>query len=180
MSQKEQKPPAAGSAADSLPNKQVVSLWYQDFASELLRFCKGRAGRDDGEEVFQTVWTKAISNLDKFDGTNPRAWLYRIARNAILDLRKKRKPELNNLSTENRVDPGQSTLENSIRIEENERFEECVKKLDPSRQQLLRMRVLGDSYQEIAKALAVNIGTVGSRFNRIKEELRSCVEGSKE
>ena len=155
----------------------MVADWYRDFGAELLRFCKSQLGKDDGEEVFQTVWIKAMANFEKFDGANARAWLYRIARNTIYDHRKKRKPELNNLSTENRVDQGPSSLEYFIESEERQRFETCIGRLEPVKQQLLRMRVLGDSYKLIASTLGLNIGTVGSKFNRIKEEMRNCVEG---
>jgi len=38
------------------------------------------------------------------------------------------------------------------------------------------MRILGDSYKTIGAALEIPTGTVGSRFNRAKDEVRSCVE----
>lgn len=155
----------------------MVAAWYRDFGTELLRFCKGQMGKDDGEEVFQTVWSKAMANSEKFDGKNARAWLYRIARNTIFDMRKKRKPELSNLSAENRADESQSSLEYFIESEERARFETCMGRLEPIKQQVLRMKVLGESYKAIASKLDINIGTVGSKFNRIKEEMKNCVEG---
>ena len=85
-------------------------LCTKQYGGELLVFCQGQMGHHDGQEVFQTLWTKVMSNLDKFDGRNARAWLYRIARNTIHDARRKKKPELNNIAAEGRVDGAASAF----------------------------------------------------------------------
>ena len=156
----------------------AVASWYVQFGRELLAYCKGQLGDHDGQEVFQTVWQKVLANFHKFQGGNPRAWLYRITKNTIHDMRKKHRPELNNLAVETRADSAHSSLEYFVQAEMHREFQRCVERLDPERKQLLKMRILGDSYKAIAETLAIPMGTVGSRFNRIKDDVRSCVEGA--
>ena len=55
----------------------LIGSWYEQFGRELLVFCKGQMGHDDGQEAFQTMWHKVLKNIEKFDGSNARAWLYR-------------------------------------------------------------------------------------------------------
>lgn len=154
----------------------LIGSWYEQFGRELLVFCKGQMGHDDGQEAFQTMWHKVLKNIEKFDGSNARAWLYRIARNTIYDARKKKKPELNNLAAETKVDRAASLLDHFLDSEMKQQFQDCVERLTPVKQSLLKMRILGDSYNAIATALDIPSGTVGSRFSRVKDEVKSCVE----
>ena len=158
------------------PQAQTTAM-YEEYGRELLVFCQGQMGHHDGQEVFQTLWTKVMANLEKFDGRNARAWLYRIARNTIHDARRKKKPELNNIAAEGRVDGAASALDYFIQSEMHSTFQRCVERLDPLKQSLLRMRILGDSYKSIAESLKIEMGTVGSKFNRAKDEIRNCIEG---
>ncbi len=155
--------------------RQLVGRWYEQFGRELLVFCKGQMGHDDGQEAFQTMWQKVLNNIEKFDGGNARAWLYRIARNTIYDARKKKKPELNNLATESKVDRSAALLDHFLESEMKQQFQECVERLTPLKQRLLKMRILGESYKSISKKLDIPTGTVGSRFNRVKDEVKNCV-----
>jgi RNA polymerase sigma-70 factor (ECF subfamily) len=49
-----------------------------------------------------------------------------------------------------------------------------MEKLEPSHRRILTMRsVLDQSYEEIAAALGINVGTVKSRIARARERLRN-------
>ena len=59
------------------------------FHEDLKRFASSLTGRNDNEDLIQTTYLKAYSNLDKFDGQNMKAWLFTILRNEFInELRK--------------------------------------------------------------------------------------------
>ena len=67
-------------------------------------------------------------------------------------------------------DPSQETS----RLEFVSAVETSLEKLEPWHRKILTMRsVLDPSYEEIATALGINVGTVKSRIARARERLRS-------
>lgn len=155
--------------------ESVVSRWYESFGGELLVYCQGQMGHHDGQEAFQTMWTKVLKNMEKFSGGNERAWLYRIAKNTMQDMRKKCKPVLSDDAVRGSLDRSNNVLDQFIESEMQQDFKRCFQRLDQAKQQLLQMRILGKSYKSIGSVLGIDTGTVGSRFNRIKDEMRNCI-----
>ncbi len=100
------------------------------------------------------------------------AWLYRITVNrCISEHRNKHLPilSLENLQKEG-FDPAdvdsQCPADLVIRQEESERIKQAMKALDRKHRAVLVLRYFDDlSYQEIAQALGIPLGTVKSRLN---------------
>jgi RNA polymerase sigma-70 factor, ECF subfamily len=101
-----------------------------------------------------------------------RSWLYRIAANAAIDSLRRDRPttELDSLSL---ADTG-ATLEQSA--EANQRaahVRRAIAKLsEPLRMVLILREYQELTYQEIASALDIPIGTVMSRLNAARAQLR--------
>src|SRR5688500_8652046 len=67
---------------------------YDRHAKRLLAFLGGRVSMGALDDVSQDVWAKVWQALPTgFRGGNFRAWAHRIARNAVIDQRRKRKSE---------------------------------------------------------------------------------------
>jgi RNA polymerase sigma-70 factor (ECF subfamily) len=142
----------------------------------------------DAEDLVQDTYLKAYRAFDTFqEGTNLKAWLYRILTNTFINTyrAKKRRPEetdiddVENLYLYRRL--GGLEGANSGRSAEEEvleRFTETdIKEALDSLPEQFRLAVLlgdveGFSYKEIAEILDVPIGTVMSRLHRGRKLLQ--------
>jgi DNA-directed RNA polymerase specialized sigma24 family protein len=80
-------PPAAQAAFEHL---------YRRHAPLLLAFIAARVPAADRDDMHQEVWRRVWQKLpNHFDGRNTRAWLYEIARNALIDHNRLQEPVLN-------------------------------------------------------------------------------------
>ena len=140
----------------------IVSLTY--------RMCGDlRLAEDAAQEAFVRVWQNLNSYKPKFAF---RSWLYRIATNAALDSLRRERPtaELDSLSL---ADLG-TTPEQSV--EENQRAAHVRRAIaqlsEPLRVVLILREYQELTYQEIADTLDIPVGTVMSRLNTARVQLR--------
>lgn len=76
-------------------NKRVSQV-VQDLGRRLMRFVRARVASDaDAEDVMQDVWQQLVTALDAGPVEQVGAWLYRVARNRIID--RYRKPQMASL-----------------------------------------------------------------------------------
>lgn len=144
---------------------------------------------EDAEDLVQETFLRAYRSFDQFTpGTNLKAWLFRILRNAFInEYRKKRAaPQEEDFagieeSFESRIDgdrvtsiknPEQEALEGAL----DEKVQLALDALPPDYKMAVVLADLeGFSYREIADILEVPIGTVMSRLYRgrklLEEEL---------
>lgn len=133
------------------------------------------------EEAAQEAFLRTWLNLRRYQPDKSfRAWLYRIAINAALDeLRRGRSTGALSLSSEDETDAQVRTgvVDNpGAALEERERarlVRQAVMDLpEASRAALILREYGGLSYNEIAAALGIPLGTVMSRLNAARSQLR--------
>ncbi len=140
----------------------------------------------DADDLAQETFVRAWGAIGRFEVGQPMyPWLARIATNLAYSLfrTRKRRPET---PLEPLLEAGQQwgveddPAEHTARSEHDARMRECFSALAPEHQAVLALRVLQDlSYEQIATALNVPIGTVMSRLSRARAELkRRMQEGS--
>jgi RNA polymerase sigma-70 factor (ECF subfamily) len=144
----------------------------------------------DAEEITQDTFVRAHRGFSRFRGDSSVAtWLHRIAVNLARNrywyyFRRRKHSTLSldasvgeegdaafsDLLSASDPDPAQETS----RQEFVSAVETCMERLEPSHRRILTMRsVLDQSYEEIASALGINVGTVKSRIARARERLRN-------
>lgn len=132
--------------------------------------------RSEAEDLVQETYAKALRGFSSFQmGTNFRAWIYRILRNTFLTSRTGLKANVP-LEFDDSSEPsaGPETPE-TVLIERAQQqvVQEVMAELPVNyREILLLCEVEEMSYQEIAEALSVPIGTVMSRLSRARKALR--------
>ncbi len=133
--------------------------------------------RSEAEDLVQETYTKALRGFGGFQiGTNFRAWMFRILRNAFLTSRTGLKASSGEeeLDAVPSVDPSPEDV--LIQEVEREMVRQAMTELPvASREILLLCEVEEMKYEEIAQVLGVPIGTVMSRLYRARQTLRNRV-----
>lgn len=139
--------------------------------------------REEAEDLTQEAIVRAYEAFDRFDGTNFKAWILRIVTNLYINKYRSRQrgPQLSSLEEDSILEPMSVETE----IPDRQLFdgmvgtevESALKKLP---EEFRIAVVLSDieqmSYQEIADATDVPIGTVRSRIARGRAMLRRQLE----
>ena len=140
---------------------------------------------EDAADVVQEAFLNAYQSLANFKGDSEFfTWLYRIAFNAAISHKRKRRvvlsiePYRDGESLAEPLDdsafhePG-SALERS---EDEARLYAALSRLSPEHRAVLVLKDLEDQkYEDIAEVLQVPIGTVRSRLHRARLELRDLL-----
>lgn len=135
----------------------------------------------EAEDLVQETYAKALRGFSTFQqGTNFRAWMYRILRNCFLSSRSglRATVALNEEDQESVAAVGSATPE-SLVIAQNNRelvWSALAELPVPVREILLLCEVEEMSYQEISHTLAIPVGTVMSRLSRARKTLRTLVQ----
>ena len=139
------------------------------------------------EDMTQEAFISAYKSLNRFDGSNFKAWLLRIATNACYDelRRYKRRPQssLDDLTSENESfaflrSPEEGPEQHQQRVELARAIENCLQGLpDDQRITAVLCDIEGYDYNEIASITKASLGTVKSRMSRARSKLRDCLQG---
>ena len=180
MEKQEQQWVEAARQGDQSAFEQLVRLYEKRVLALTTRMCKNPA---DAEEAAQEAFLSAWQGLPFFRGdASFSTWLYRLASNACVDLlrREGRRqsaagPSLNDEEVQLEVpDTAPSPQEQAERSELRQQIEAGLQALTPDHRQVLLLREMHQlSYDEIAQTLDVDVGTVKSRINRRRKQLRN-------
>ncbi|MDA8312373.1 MAG: sigma-70 family RNA polymerase sigma factor [Actinomycetota bacterium] len=143
----------------------------------------------DAEDLVQETYLKAYRAFDSFtEGTNLKAWLYRILTNTYINTYRaaRRRPEVSDvedvedLYLYHRLAPGdgseRSAEEEVLAGFTDDEVKEAIEALpDAFRIAVLLADVEGFSYKEIADITEVPIGTVMSRIHRGRRALQKTL-----
>lgn len=144
---------------------------YEACLPMVYRLAVRMVGTQDAADVAQQTFLQAFSRLDQFDGQSRfETWLYRLAVNESLQfLRKRRRWNQPSLD----YDPADASPGRDRATEEKEILEQALARLDPELRSIFLLRESEClTYRDIALALDIPEGTVGSRLNRARRELQ--------
>ncbi len=151
---------------------EIVQSHYREVVRVVERMC-GDAGL--AEDAAQEAFLRAWMHLPSFQIRAPfRNWLFRIAINAALDvLRRKTEEPLEEDQGPLLSDPASGPEAALIEKERTAAVREAVASLPESTRSVLVLREFGGmSYREIASTLDIPLGTVMSRLNYARTNLR--------
>lgn len=175
----------------SVPSEQLQSGTFEELAlplfDQLYNFAQWLThDRAEAEDLVQETYTKALRGFASYtQGTNFRAWMYRILRNTFLSSRIGLQASSTvQLDLEEESSSLPETTETntpeSILIERSSHhlLQAALEELPVRfREILVLCEVEEMSYQEISETLAVPMGTVMSRLSRARAALRAIVRG---
>jgi RNA polymerase sigma-70 factor (ECF subfamily) len=160
-------------------DRRAFTRLYRDLHPLVARFVARRVdSRADAEELVAEVFRRVVEHLAEFDEKrgSVRAWVLRIARNAVIDHYRTRKRPLAlelDLIVSNGVQDG-GPLDHMIADERTARIRELLATCPDETRTLLAMRY-GDGlrHAEIAELLGLGEAVVRKRISRAVRELRS-------
>jgi RNA polymerase sigma-70 factor (ECF subfamily) len=136
----------------------------------------------EAEDLVQETYAKALRGFSSFrQGTNFRAWMYRILRNTFLTSR----TGLREISMDTDEEAASAVVvidpktPESVLLEQSDLalLQTVLEELPVRfREILLLCEVEEMSYQELAEALSIPIGTVMSRLSRARAALRAAAQ----
>lgn len=163
---------------------ELVDRYQRPITSYVVRML---GNYEDAVDLSQDVFLKAYTALDSYKPRYPfSSWLFRIARNAAIDEIRKRR--MKTVSLDEPISTDDGTLERQVpdesagpelqvlRDEYRGRIEQAIEELDDKYREPLVLRHAGGlSYDEIADALELPLGTVKTRIFRAREALRQTL-----
>lgn len=163
----------------SLDEPAVFEAVFDRYHSRIFGYLARRVGPDAAEDLASEVFVAAFRQRGSFrsDATNAAPWLFGIAANLARHHHRSLR--------RGRLAFGKAAARDAIwfdpdlegRIDAQRLGDELTRSLnhlrDKDREVLLLYALADLSYQEIAEALGIPIGTVRSRLSRTRERLRN-------
>jgi RNA polymerase sigma factor (sigma-70 family) len=166
----------------SLNEPEAFGLIYDRHAATVLRFLGRRVGAEVAEGLVGEVFRIAFERRKTFDASRVTAlpWLYGICSNLLL---KHRRAEARRLRASARMaaaDEAPDKRAGVVALDARLLFPRVADAIDAlpdgEREALLLFAWEDLSYQSVAEALELPIGTVRSRLNRARAQLRELLE----
>ena len=173
---------SAFAKGDAAALDHLVARYRQAMFSWLMGMMGNRA---DAEDLFQDIWCRVIRHAERFNDVSFKAWLWKIARNIVIDFRRKRKPDISLDAVDDEDDQplmDQLTSKDISPAEAVERDDltkrvlRAVALLPEVQRDVFLMRVQGNlSFSEIAATLDIPLNTALGRMHDAMMKLKKLL-----
>jgi len=145
--------------------------------------------REEAEDAVQDAWLRvARAGEGQAEGAvrHPRGWMFRILRNLCIDRLRARRTHLRIVSTDIDIDTLPASATGTARADDAAeaadtlaRTRAAMERMPRDLAEILTLVVIeGMSYREAASVLEIPVGTVRSRLNRARRDLRDRLDGA--
>jgi RNA polymerase sigma factor (sigma-70 family) len=155
---------------------------YERFFADVHRYIAGRLGRDVADDIAADTFVIALRKDDSFDAAqgSVRAWLFGIATNLVAQHRRteqRRYRALRRMGGQEPAGGHEDRVVSLVAAEEmRPRLARALARLSRAERDVLLLVALADlSHEEIAQALGIPYGTVGSRLSRARGKIRDAL-----
>lgn len=160
---------------------------HDRYFAAIYRYAAGRLGAQTAEDIAAETFLVAFDRRTTFDPARGdlRVWLFGIATNLVARHRRK---EARHYRALTRVGDPPSTEGHESRVVASvgarrmlPQLAKALSQLSPGERDVLLLVALGQlGYEEVATALHIPAGTVGSRLNRARTKLNTILGGTSE
>jgi RNA polymerase sigma factor (sigma-70 family) len=160
-------------------NSQILTELITRYEGELLAFMRQELPPTyNPEDILQDVWLALSRTLEREELANPRAWLYRTARNRITDIYRQRQRWAGIVAWQPEMEDAWLPADDNEANEDI--WEEIMAAIDTlpeaQREVFVRNALEGETLREIAADLGVPLKTVISRKGYARRRLQSLLE----
>ncbi len=132
--------------------------------------------RADAEEIFQDAFMNALKSREVRFDIGFRSWIYRVARNLILNRVRSRERGGRAMDALPERAPEPNAPEVIDGLQRDAALQHAVAKLPEGLSELYRLRTAGLSYEEMAAVLELPLGTLKSRFHQLIVQLKEALQ----
>lgn len=156
-------------------NLKEFGVLYDRYVKKIYDFIYYKTWhRETAEDLTSQVFFKALENINSFDEAKGgfSSWIYRIARNTVIDHYRTKKQEVNiddvwGLQKDN-------TIETDIDVSQKlEKVREYLEQFKPQQREVVILRLWENmSYHEIAEATGLSVASCKMTVSRVLNKLR--------
>lgn len=161
------------SPTEPISSEHTEELW-REFAEPLRRFLRARTNSAaDAEDLLQEVFVRIQKRLGTLhDTSKTQGWVYRIARNVVIDHYRSRREHL-----PMDFDVRDDDFDGNTAIDLRPTLRRFVAELPAAyREPLVRHEFQGQSMQEVARELRLSVTATKSRVQRARRMLRTMLD----
>lgn len=167
---------------------EAFSWVVAEYEAKLMRYIMriSDIGYADAENLLQEIFIRIYRNINGYDARwSFSGWVYRIARNAVIDEYRSRRERSSDVSFDDEeyaqlllnLTDGSSPDKELRRSDVRDCVNRAINALPMDYREAIVLRYLeGRSYEEISDILEVPIGTASTLVNRAKARLRETFE----
>ncbi len=147
-----------------------------EFLARLRTFVRGRVrSQHDAEDIVQDVLTRLVQHDDSIDAQSVYAWLFTVARRAIID--RSRTASSRDRASMTVATPDELADDPSASSDLARCMEPMLESLDVQDRDLMRrVDMLGEAQAEVARELGMSMSGLKSRVQRARKRLRARLE----
>lgn len=165
--------------AEFLEKKTAFFKVYDELSDAIFRHCYFRVfDREKAKELMQESFTKTWEKIAAGDIIeNPRAFIYKVANNLIIDESRKKKTTSLEAMQEEGFDVSFDERGRAEKVMEGKKIIKIAKALDPKYRDVVLFRYIDDlSPKEIAEITGESENNVSVRLHRGLQQLKEILE----
>jgi RNA polymerase sigma-70 factor, ECF subfamily len=158
-----------------------ISEWFYLYNKDIYHFLVYYIGSSDVEDLVQEVFIRAIKGFDTFQNkSNPKTWLFSIARNVGIDeIRKRKRLKIKQATWVQDVQTDEEPPEKIIQLNENNRLlYQAIQSLKANYRDVIILRGIKElTVSETASILNWNKNKVRTTYHRALKLLQKRIGG---
>lgn len=161
---------------------KIVEQLYASYSGRLRPFLVGLLRNNAlADEALQQTFQQALKRGGDVDPQRWKGWLFQVAYNEAMALRRRQQIDVRALQQIARTAPryGLPSFSDAIQTEQLDRLRNAIGQLPPDQQAVVRRRIDHEqTFQQIADELQLPLGTVLTRMRLALSKLRTALQDS--
>jgi RNA polymerase sigma-70 factor (ECF subfamily) len=161
-----------------MSSQEFFNTFVKEQTGIITKICRAYTDNDDDfQDYFQEVALQLWRSYKSFNyQSKVSTWVYRVALNVCLTHFKKHKRNVATTSLDTiHFEPHQKA--DSLEAEQLEYLYKAIRQLKEIDRAIILLYLEDKSYKEVSEIMGLTVTNVGAKINRIKNQLKSTIDG---